>query len=84
MLREASKVFFIGYSMPASDVHIKYLLKKSLFRGNPPHPEIIVIDREDKNENSAIFKRYKRLFGKINYQPIGFDNFSKNPNKLFE
>ncbi|CAG0986645.1 hypothetical protein METP3_02398 [Methanosarcinales archaeon] len=70
--------------MPASDVHIKYLLKKSLFRGNPPHPEIIVIDREDKKENSAVFKRYKRLFGKINYQPIGFENFSKNPNKLFE
>lgn len=77
MLREASKVIFIGYSMPESDVHIKYLLKKSLFRENSKNPEIIVIDQKGKNENSLVFKRYKRLFGKINYQPIGFENFTE-------
>lgn len=82
ILRKASKVVFVGYSLPESDVHIKYLMKKSLFRNRGPHPEIIVIDRDGKDEKSDEFLRYKRLFGKINYLPIGFEKFAENVNKF--
>ncbi len=75
LLREANRVIFVGYSMPESDVHIKYLLKKSLFRTEGSFPKIIVIDRKGKNRKSAEYAVYKRLFGQIDYKPIGFEDF---------
>lgn len=78
LLRIANKVIFIGYSMPESDIHIKYLMKKSLYRNKQPFTEIVVIDREGKDQNSEEYLRYKRLFGQIQYHPVGFENFSEN------
>ena len=80
ILQKASKVFFIGYSMPDSDVHIKYLLKKSLYRSRGQQPNIIVVDRNGKDVSSPEYYRYKRLFGSIDYQPIGFENFATRVN----
>ena len=76
-LQKASKVIFIGYSLPDSDVHIKYLLKKSLYRSRGNQPEIVVVDRTGNDRSSSEYYRYKRLFGEIDYQPIGFEEFTK-------
>jgi hypothetical protein len=78
ILRDAERIFFIGYSMPEADVHIKYLLKKSLFRRRGRHPEIVVIDQVGHTEDSPEYTRYRRLFGDIQYYPIGFENFAVN------
>ena len=81
ILQKASKIFIIGYSMPESDMNVRYLMKKSLFRGNgEKHPEVIIIDKKGKDEDSDSYKRYKRLFGEINYQPIGFKNYVEKIN----
>ena len=78
ILRNAERIFFIGYSMPEADIHIKYLLKKSLFRRCRPHPKIVIIDKEDHTEYSNEYRRYRRLFGETEYHPIGFENFATN------
>ncbi|WP_321430846.1 SIR2 family protein [uncultured Methanolobus sp.] len=49
VLQNATRIYFIGYSMPEADIHIQYLLKRSLFRQNGIHPKIIIIDK--KNEH---------------------------------
>ena len=77
-LRKAKKVIFIGYSMPDADVHIKYLMKKALYTEKTKKPEIIVVDRARKTEASEEYTRYKRLFGKITYLPIGFKKFAED------
>ena len=82
ILQKASRVYFIGYSMPEADIQIQYLLKKSLFRENSSSPKIIVVDRENNSENNDVHKRYKRLFGDIEYLPIGFENLSSHLNNI--
>ncbi len=84
ILRTASHVVFIGYSLPEADIHIKYLLKKSLFKGNccKPKCRITVIDKKGKNSTSDEALRYKRLFGDIDYQPIGFKEFAIKVNEI--
>lgn len=78
LLRRASSVVFVGYSLPESDVHIKYLLKKSLFKANchKSKCKITVIDKKGKSSDSEEAIRYRRLFGDIDYQPIGFEAFA--------
>jgi hypothetical protein len=75
ILRKANTIFFIGYSLPESDFHIRYLLKKSLYRKNT-HPRIVVVTSPCNAEGSDLYKRYKRFFGDIEYHPIGFEKFS--------
>jgi hypothetical protein len=75
LLHEANHVIFVGYLMPESDVHIKFLLKKALFRAEGTKPKITVIDKKGKNIKSPEYSGYKRLFGQIDYQPIGFEDF---------
>ncbi|MGB3477591.1 MAG: SIR2 family protein [bacterium] len=60
LLQKTNKVFFIGYSLPESDVNVRYLLKKSLYRKNAP-VEIYIINTADLDSDER--KRYKRLFG---------------------
>lgn len=78
-LRKAGKVFFIGCSLRESDIRLRYLLKKSLFRDNVT---IVVIDKKrskkNKREGEILRKTYRKLFGEIDYQPIGFKDFSEN------
>jgi hypothetical protein len=35
-------------------------------------------DRKDKAEGEKLKNAYKTLFGKIDYQPIGFEQFARN------
>jgi hypothetical protein len=75
-LRGADQVVFIGYSLPHSDFHIKYLLQKTLYRH--PEPEIVVVDLKsaDARRPTEEEKRYKRLFGtQITYYTKGFDRY---------
>jgi len=74
-LRKANTIFFIGYSLPESDFHVRYLLKKSLFRKNT-YPRIVVVTSPNNTQGSDLHKRYRRFFGPIEYYPIGFEEFS--------
>lgn len=73
-LENASKIFFIGYSMPDSDFHIKHLMLRSLSRANQK-PKIFVVGRKGNNIHSQPYENYKRIFGNINPLPIGFEGF---------
>jgi hypothetical protein len=77
VLRKASKVFFIGYSLPDSDTKLKYLFKRTLYEVNPPsRPSITVILKQDE-QNEKTKDRYKRLFGQaVNFSTAGFEDFA--------
>lgn len=79
-LRRANEVFFIGYSLPESDIHVRYLLKKSLFRKDTP-PRIVVITSPRNKEGSDLHRRYERFFGVVEYHPVGFESFSSDVEK---
>ena len=79
-LRKTERVVFIGCSLRESDVKVRYLIKRSLFyAGKVP---IIVVDKKrskkDRHKGEVIRKTYERMFGNVDYQPIGFKQFAKN------
>jgi hypothetical protein len=77
VLREATKVVFVGYSLPDDDVAVVYLLKRSLARQNPL--EIVVVEYDKNNPDlpvtqHAAGRRYRTLFGdQINWNACGLD-----------
>lgn len=79
-LREATRVFFIGCSLRESDLRVRYLVKKSLFRAS--RVPIVVIDkqrsRSDQQRAIELKNTYRSLFGSVDYQPIGFQQFARN------
>jgi NAD-dependent SIR2 family protein deacetylase len=74
LLRSASRITFIGYSLNEIDMRVLYLLKRAHFN-NKNKPAIRVVDPDP---TGFIFQRYKRLFGEIEGLPITFDEFVKN------
>jgi len=76
-LRNTDEVFLVGYSLPDSDIHVRYLLKKSLYRKKTA-PRIVIVTSEEGGEGSDLHVRYKRFFGEVEYHPIGFEAFSQN------
>jgi hypothetical protein len=82
-LQRTNKIFFIGYSLPESDVNVRYLLKKSLYRKNAP-VEIYIINTADIDSDER--KRYKRLFGStIKYsQSTAFEYFVEKLDDFIE
>ena len=77
-LEKASKIFFIGYSMPDSDIHIKHLMLCSLYR-KKDRPEIVVVG--STNEKSQLYNNYRRIFGEITQLPVGFEGFIEKLDK---
>jgi hypothetical protein len=77
LLRSASKVFFIGCSLPDSDTKLKYLFKRTLYEATPSsRPSITVILKQDEQTESTK-DRYKRLFGPdVNFSTAGFEEFA--------
>jgi len=73
-LQKADEIFFIGYSLPESDVNVRYLLKKGLYRKNE-YVEVNIINLA--GQDSLERKRYRRLFGNsIHYdEKIDFEEF---------
>jgi hypothetical protein len=60
-LRRAAKIVVIGYSMPESDVHFRYMLAKGLC--TPESPKIEVWDVRPRHEMQGCLKR---MFGSQN------------------
>jgi hypothetical protein len=78
-LSEASKVVFIGYSLPPADYELRQLYARTI----PLDAEIEVVQNEEtgdavREENAAAFRRYRSFFGrrKITLQPIGVEEFT--------
>src|SRR5690606_8883546 len=44
-LKEASRIFFIGYSFPPGDIHLIYLIKRAILAGGKS-PEINIVARD--------------------------------------
>jgi hypothetical protein len=73
-LREASRVIFIGYSLPDDDVEVVYLLKRSLAH-LAPH-QITVVEYDPTGASliqNPVGRRYRTLFGCIDWHPEGLD-----------
>lgn len=83
VLREATRVVFVGYSLPEDDVEVVYLLKRSLARPVPPQITVIEYDQNDPNlpmTNHSAGRRYRALFGdNIDWHACGLDAWLMKP-----
>ncbi|HYK89189.1 MAG TPA: hypothetical protein VE398_10490 [Acidobacteriota bacterium] len=79
VLREATRIVFVGYSLPDDDVEVVYLLKRSLTRANPPQITIIEYDKDYPDlpvTDHAAGRRYRTLFGDdIDWHACGLDDW---------
>lgn len=77
LLRDARKVTFIGYSLPADDLHIKFLLKRAFeTRQHQKRPSIVVVDVAKGHRRSQVKDNYGRFFGRgIRYYWRGFEGY---------
>jgi hypothetical protein len=79
LLRRATRVVFVGYSLPEDDVEVVYLLKRSLH--HLPGDAITVVEYDGLNPNIALAehatgRRYRALFGdKVNWRANGLDRW---------
>jgi len=77
-LSEASKVVFIGYSLPQADYELRQLLSRMI-----PHEAVIEIvmreeiDEKTEKSNADTLMRYKTFFGKreVKSVPVGVENY---------
>ena len=73
VLRDASRVIFIGYSLPDDDVEVIYLLKRGLAHLTPDR--ITVVEKDDSQPSlaaHAVGRRYRTLFGDgLDWHPEG-------------
>lgn len=76
-LRWARQVTFIGYSLPADDLHIKYLFKRAIeTRHLREEPRIVVVDYAEGNQVPPAQENYQRFFGKtVRYYRHGFEQY---------
>ncbi|HSR67624.1 MAG TPA: SIR2 family protein [Acidobacteriota bacterium] len=74
-LRQAKRVIFIGYSLPGDDMHIKYLLKRSL-ETNPHRrrAEIVVVNPSKWDQSN-----FRKFFGdQVVSHQMGFADYVNN------
>jgi hypothetical protein len=78
-LREADRVYFVGYSLPDDDVEVIYLLKRGLAHLTDRPQQITVVARGkpgDKIHDHEAGRRYRTLFGdKFDWRPGGFNEW---------
>lgn len=75
-ITDANHLVFIGYSLADADVEIKCMIKRATYncwRQRGQRPTVTVVDRE--GEGTEAEERYRRLFGEIEYLPIGFTRY---------
>jgi len=75
-ITRADRVVFIGYSLADADVEIKCMIKRATYNGwrqRGRRPTVTVVDREGAGTEAE--ERYRRLFGEIEYLPIGFTRY---------
>lgn len=74
LLRSATSVVFVGYSMPADDVEVVYLLKRGL--EHLPAQEITVVEYDQQNRgvgDHEVGQRYRSVFGEgVQWHTCGF------------
>jgi hypothetical protein len=73
-LRQAERVMFVGYSLPSDDVHVIYLLKRSL--GHLAPNKITVVEYDTQRRalgDHPVGRQYRALFGDgIDWHTEGF------------
>jgi hypothetical protein len=75
-ITRTDRVVFIGYSLADADVEIKCMIKRATYNGwsqRGRRPTVTVVDREGAGIEAE--ERYRRLFGEIEYLPIGFTRY---------
>ena len=77
LLRCASHVYFIGYSLPDDDVHITYLLKRSLAHLPASAITVVEMDKCKRSlKDNPVGSRYRILFGDgIDWHPEGMEEW---------
>jgi hypothetical protein len=79
VLRRATRVIFVGYSMPDDDVEVVYLMKRSLAHISDPK-QITVIEYCEENtsiqaHDHPVGRRYRTLFGEVDWHAGGLDRW---------
>jgi hypothetical protein len=78
LLREADEAFIVGYSLPADDVEVIYLLKRGFSHLDQKRITIVQHDPGKSMAESETGQRYRTLFGdRVNWYSDGFDGFLK-------
>jgi hypothetical protein len=76
LLREADEAYIVGYSLPADDVEVIYLLKRGLAHLDPKRITIVQHDPGKTMSDSETGQRYRTLFGdRIAWHSNGFEGF---------
>lgn len=80
VLRESSRVIFIGYSLPEDDVEVIYLLKRSMAHLSAAQITVVEYDPSGPELSAhAVGRRYRMLFGDgIDWCPDGMDSWLAN------
>lgn len=75
-LRVAKRVVFIGYSLPDDDLHVVYLLKRTLSRSPPPQIDVV---SNSPMQGNQMYERYRTLFGTgITWHADGFEGWLRS------
>lgn len=83
-LIESDHLVFIGYSLKEDDYQIRCLLMKALLNRIRPYDSISIVEIDPKTTDeiekthsqlTGVEKRYKDLYGNINFKPIGFAQY---------
>lgn len=85
VLRKAEHIIFCGYSLPDSDMHIKYLLKRIQTNRNSKLKITVVNHCPGKLKNICNDEKYRfeRFFGKgVNYTSKSFEYFANDPSNF--
>lgn len=77
VLREASRVVFIGYSLPEDDVEVIYLLKRSIGHLSPSAITVVECDPQmPPLQTHPVGRRFRTLFGDgIDWHPEGLNDW---------
>ena len=84
VLRDATSITFIGYSLPGDDLHIKYLFKRALQSrtGRPPRMTVVNHARPangKKGEKPEVIRTYERFLGsRVEAHLDGFEPWVQN------
>jgi hypothetical protein len=79
LLREADEAFIVGYSLPADDVEVIYLMKRGLSHLDPDRITVVQHDPGKTMAKSETGLRYRTLFGdRVNWYAGGFEAFLRS------
>jgi hypothetical protein len=76
-LREARRVFIVGYSLPEDDVDVIYMLKRGLAHIRAENVTVVELDQDRRTLDAhPVGQRYRSLFGEaVDWQTAGFEEW---------